>query len=248
MNWAIFRALLQLTFRQVATVKRVIIIAVLVTIPVVGAVLVVYFNARGDTAEIIINFALFSTVLPIIALVVASPAFSDEIEDRTLPILALTPIPRWQIVLPKLVAVYVIAVVPLSLATFVAAGIAADLNPFTSAIAATVGVMFGCLCYSSLFLFLGTITGRSIIIGLIYILAWENVFTNVLPTLGYTSISQWSVSIASQIEPYVLMLDSDGVPDTTGIPSVVYAILAGAIVVVGCGFASIRRLRTMDVN
>lgn len=248
MNWAIFRALLQLTFRQVATVRRVIIIAVLVAIPIAGAVLIVYFNARGDAADIIVNLALFSTVLPIVALVVASPAFSDEIEDRTLPILALTPIPRWQIVVPKLTAVVVVAILPLSIATFLATGIAADVNPFTSAVAATVGVMFGCLCYSSLFLFLGTITGRSIIVGLIYILAWENVFTNLLPTLGYTSISQWSVSIASQIEPYIMALGNDGQPDTTGVPSVAYSIIAGLVIVIGCGFASIRRLRTMDVN
>ena len=245
---AIFNTLLRLTFRQVATIRRVIIIAVLVAIPIAGAVLIVYFDFRGETAEIIINFALFSTVLPIVALVVASPAFSDEIEDRTLPILALTPIPRWQIVLPKLVAAFVIAVVPLSVATFVSAGIAADVNPFTSAIAATVGVTFGCICYSSLFLFLGTITGRSIIVGLIYILAWENVFLNLLPTLSYTSISQWSVSIASQIEPYILALDSDGTPDATGIPSVVYSVIAGAVIVIGCTIASVRRLRTMDVN
>ena len=247
MNWSIFNALLGLTFRQIATVRRLIIVALLAAVPIVGSALLVYFDLTSETATVIFDLSIFATVLPIIALVVASPVFSDEIEDRTLPILALTPIPRWQIVMPKLTTAFVVAVVPIAIAAFVSAVIGSDTNAITSAVAVTAGVVFGCACYTSLFAFLGTITGRSIIIGLLYIVAWEALFANIIPALNYLSIGQFAIAIAAQIEPNVLPL-VDGEPNFATIPAVAYSLVAGLVVVVGCAFAGIRRLRSMDIN
>ena len=248
MNWSIFMTLARLTFRQVATVKRGIIVALLIAIPVVGSVLISYFNATENTAAVIFDFGIFSTVLPIVTLVIASPAFADEIEDRTLAILTLAPISRWLIVTPKLLTVAVIATVPMVIASFASAAIASDINAMSSAVAVSIGTAFGCVCYAALFTFLGSITGRSIIIGLLYVLAWENLFVTFIPTLSYTSVSQWSVAVASQIEPYILALDDFGSPVSAGLPAIAYALVAGVVLVIGCYVANVRRLRTMDVN
>ena len=248
MSWSIFMALARLTFRQVVTVKRGAIVALLIAIPVVGSILITYFDATENTAAVIFSFGIFATVLPIVTLVIASPAFSDEVEDRTLAILTLSPISRWLIVTPKLVTVAVIATVPLVIASFASAVIASDVEPVSSAIAVAIGTAFGCVCYSALFTFLGSITGRSIIIGLLYVLAWENLFVNFIPTLTYTSISRLALSVASQVEPYVLSLDDSGQPDFTGLPAIAYALVAGVAVVIVCYVANVRRLRTMDVN
>ena len=247
MNSSIFNALIGLTFRQIATVRRMIIVALLVAVPIGGAVLLVAFDLTSETAALIFDLSIFATVLPIVALVVASPVFSDEIEDRTLPILALTPIPRWQIVIPKWTTAFVVAVVPVAVSAFISAIIASDANAYTSAIAVAIGTIFGCLCYTSLFAFLGTITGRSVIIGLLYIVAWEALFANVIPALNYLSIGQFAVAIAAQIEPAILPI-VDGEPNTTGIPAVAYSLIAGLVVMIGCGLASVWRLRTMDIN
>ena len=195
----------------------------------------------------IFDLSIFATVLPIVASVVASPVFSDEIEDRTLPILALTPIPRWQIVIPKWITAFTVAVVPVAVSAFISAIIASDTNAYTSAIAVAIGTIFGCLCYTSLFAFLGTITGRSVIIGLLYIVAWEALFANVIPALNYLSVGQFAVAIAAQIEPAILPI-VDGEPNTIGIPAVAYSLIAGLVVMIGCGLASVWRLRTMDIN
>jgi len=247
MNWSIFNALVGLTFRQIATVRRMVIVGLLVAVPIVGSVLLVYFDLTSETATLIYELSIFATVLPIVSLVTASPVFSDEIEDRTLPILALTPIPRWQIVLPKWTTAFAVAVVPVAISAFVSAVIGSDSNTLTSATAVSVGVVFGCLCYTSLFAFLGTITGRSVIIGLLYIVAWEVLFASVIPSLNYLSIGQFAIAIAAQIEPNVLPI-VDGQPDFTDIPAVAYSAVAGLAVVIGCGFAGIWRLRSMDVN
>ena len=247
MNSSIFNALIGLTFRQIATVRRMIIVALLVAVPIGGSVMLVAFNLTSETAALIFDLSIFATVLPIVALVVASPVFSDEIEDRTLPILALTPIPRWQIVIPKWITAFAVAVVPVAVSAFISAIIASDTNAYTSAIAVAIGTVFGCLCYTSLFAFLGTITGRSVIIGLLYIVAWEALFANVIPALNYLSIGQFAVAIAAQIEPAVLPI-VDGEPNTIGIPAVAYSLIAGLVVMIGCGLASVWRLRTMDIN
>lgn len=247
MNSSIFNALIGLTFRQIATVRRMIIVALLVAVPIGGSVMLVAFNLTSETAALILDLSIFATVLPIVALVVASPVFSDEIEDRTLPILALTPIPRWQIVIPKWITAFAVAVVPVTVSAFISAIIASETNAYTSAIAVAIGTVFGCLCYTSLFAFLGTITGRSVIIGLLYIVAWEALFANVIPALNYLSIGQFAVAIAAQIEPAVLPI-VDGEPNTIGIPAVAYSLIAGLVVMIGCGLASVWRLRTMDIN
>lgn len=247
MNSSIFNALIGLTFRQIATVRRMVIVALLVAVPIGGSVLLVAFDLTSETAALIFDLSIFATVLPIVALVVASPVFSDEIEDRTLPILALTPIPRWQIVIPKWITAFAVAVVPVAVSAFISAIIASDTNAYTSAIAVAIGTVFGCLCYTSLFAFLGTITGRSVIIGLLYIVAWEALFANVIPALNYLSIGQFAVAIAAQIEPAVLPI-VDGEPNTIGIPAVAYSLIAALVVMIGCGLASVWRLRTMDIN
>ena len=247
MNSSIFNALIGLTFRQIATVRRMIIVALLVAVPIGGSVMLVAFDLTSETAALIFDLSIFATVLPIVALVVASPVFSDEIEDRTLPILALTPIPRWQIVIPKWITAFTVAVVPVAVSAFISAIIASDTNAYTSAIAVAIGTVFGCLCYTSLFAFLGTITGRSVIIGLLYIVAWEALFANVIPALNYLSIGQFAVAIGAQIEPAILPI-VDGEPNTIGIPAVAYSLIAGLVVMIGCGLASVWRLRTMDIN
>ena len=248
MNWPIFNAVFRLTIRQVLTVKRVIILAILVAIPILGAITFLFFDFADESVGFILRTALFPAVMPIVALIVASPAFSDEIEDRTLPIIVLVPVPRWQIVLPKVAAVMIVATLPVSIAAIVAAGVATSTDPVASILSAAVGSAFGCICYAALFSFLGTITGRAVIIGLLYVAAWEIVLIGILPTLGYLSIRQFAVAVAAQIDPAVLPLTDGGAPDMSGLPAIAYALIAGFVVIFGCTSASVWRLRKMDVN
>jgi ABC-2 type transport system permease protein len=53
---------------------------------------------------------LLQSVLPLAALILATGAFGDEIDDRTLPYLLLKPITRLRIVLEKLLAAVVVSI------------------------------------------------------------------------------------------------------------------------------------------
>ena len=52
---------------------------------------------------------LAGAITPLAVLAIAGAAFANEVEDRTLANLTLSPIPRWQIVVPKLLAAITIA-------------------------------------------------------------------------------------------------------------------------------------------
>lgn len=246
-NWQVTIALMRLTFRQIATVKRMAIIAVLMMLVVGGALALVIADQRSQADDLVLALALFSTALPVTALIVAAPTFADEIEDRTLPILVLTPVPRWQIALPKLAAAFAIAVVPVSVAALAASLIVVEDRTIPVALAATIGTIFGCLCYSALFAFLGTLTGRAVIVGLFYIVGWEVILSETISTLGYLSIRQFSVSVTAAVDSGVAQLGDALVP-TTGLPATLYAVLAGTFIVVATAAGSIWRLRTMDAN
>ena len=58
--------------------------------------------------DIVIQVML-PTILPLAALILATAAFGDEIEDRTLPYLVLKPITRLRIVIEKLLASVVVS-------------------------------------------------------------------------------------------------------------------------------------------
>ena len=52
---------------------------------------------------------LVGSIVPLVVLAIAAAAFGNEVEDRTLANLTLSPVPRWQIALPKLLATITIA-------------------------------------------------------------------------------------------------------------------------------------------
>ena len=63
----------------------------------------------GEFEVIVLSTMLAGSIAPLIIVAIASVAFANEVEDRTLANLTLTPIPRWQIVLPKIGAAVAVA-------------------------------------------------------------------------------------------------------------------------------------------
>ena len=59
--------------------------------------------------KVVLSGMLAGSLGPLIVLAIAAAALGNEIEDRTLANITLSPIPRWKIALPKLLAVITIA-------------------------------------------------------------------------------------------------------------------------------------------
>ena len=105
---------------------RLLILAVLFSLPIVVAVLIRRFQVpyRPDPVEGALIFGLiFQALLPVSALLFASGMVQDDIEEQTLTYFLIRPIPRWAIYLAKLLGTFVVTAmraVVFTIATLVA--------------------------------------------------------------------------------------------------------------------------------
>ena len=229
-----------LTLRQLSGKWRLLIMFVLAGMPVFMAVTAV--RSRGASVEefdyIVLSGMLAGSIGPLIVLAVASVAFANEIEDRTLANLTLSPLPRWQIVVPKLLASVTVSGSFIVASAIVTSHIAFD-GDMTITAAVVLATFIGVLLYSPLFVWAGLMTTRAIAFGLVYIVLWEGYFAGFVAGVRSLSIRYHTIALMHGFDARRF---SDG--DTLS-----FGFAIGAAVVVFAGFLllSIRRLRRMDV-
>jgi ABC-2 type transport system permease protein len=174
--------------------------ALLAGAPVLLGILIRLGNGTRPSA---LNGALdgliVSTVLPLVALVFGSAALGSELDDGTGVHLLTKPIPRWAIVIPKIAVaggLTALLVVPSTLISGVLIGGTASREiGITTAVA--VAVLFGAFMYGAIFVALGAVTIRGLVIGLAYALLWEGVLSAALAGTQLFSVREYIRGIAS---------------------------------------------------
>ena len=178
--------------------------------------------------------------LPLIVLVLATSAFGNELEDRTLSLLTTRPVPRIAIVAAKLAATVVVAA-PVAV---VPAVVMVWLDP--AATGGTIGIAAAgaavcVLTYSSIFTWAGLITQRALAFAVVYVFIWEGLVTSFLEGLRYVSVRGYTFAILRG-------LDEEGFASLGEEVIELRAGLVGAAVATALFFAaSVYRLRRMDV-
>src|SRR5215211_6826671 len=135
-----------LTFRQLSGRWRLVIMTVLAMMPVLIAALMLADNHAPPVRDFelaILSAMLSGSIAPLVVLAIAAAAFGNEIEDRTLANLTLSPVPRWKIALPKLLATITVAAPFIALSAMLTAHLAflGDASATTAVvISAIVGV------------------------------------------------------------------------------------------------------------
>src|SRR5215211_669749 len=102
----------RLTLRQLSGRWRLTIMTILAALPVIIALLMLADRTAPSVREFetaILGAMLAGSIAPLVVLAIAAAAFGNEVEDRTLANLTLTPVPRWKIAVPKLLATITIA-------------------------------------------------------------------------------------------------------------------------------------------
>ncbi|MDH6460909.1 ABC-2 type transport system permease protein [Micromonospora sp. A200] len=176
-----------------------------------------------------------AVVLPVVALIVGTGVLGAEIDDGTVVHILTKPLPRWQIVLPKLAVATVVSATTVAVPLFVA-GVLADSVRLGLALAAASAL--GALAYSALFLALSLITRRPVLLGLVYVLIWEGLLGNFVSGTKVLSVQQWVVAMADRMAPTDLLSTTVSVP--------VAAVLTG-VVAVGFTVLAIDRLRSFSM-
>jgi len=234
-------AVYMLTLRQLSGRWRLLIMAVLTLLPVIIAVISVESERASsvlDFEQVVLSAMLAGSISPLMVLAIASVAFANEIEDRTLANLTLSPIPRWQIVLPKLLATISIAGPFVAISAFYTSYIAFS-RDMTATMAVTASAFIGVALYASAFVWLGLKSTRAIGYGLLYIVLWEGFFSGFVTGVRFLSVRYYSIALTRGFDGRRFVEFTD--------LSFAFAIAASVIVFAGFLLLAIRRLRHMDV-
>ncbi len=230
-----------LSLRQLAGRWRLSIMTVLAAMPVVIAILMLGNGTAPSVAQFetaVLSAMLSGSIAPLVVLAIAAAAFGNEVEDRTLANLTLSPVPRWQIALPKLLATITVAGPFIAISAFVTAYVAFLGDP-RAAIAVTVSAVVAVAMYASAFVWLGLVSTQAIGIGLLYIVLWEGFFSGFVSGVRLLSIRHYSIALMHAMDARRFALADQ--------PGTAAAIVLSSVVIGGFLFLTIRKLRAMDV-
>lgn len=235
------RSVFLLTIRQLSGWRRLAIMAVLAALPVVFTLLLLAEDNTDSVREfesIVLGGMMAGSIIPLVVLAIAAAAFGNEVEDRTLANLTISPLPRWKIALPKLLATIAVAG-PFIAATALATAYFAFLGDPTATMAVTAGALAGVAMYASVFVYLGLVSSQAIGIGLLYIVLWEGLLSGFVAGVRLLSIRYYSMALMQGLdEQRFAGMD---------LPGLTVAVVMAAIVIAGSTMLTVRKLRRMDV-
>lgn len=177
----------------------------------------------------------FAVVLPVMALIVGTGVLGAEIDDGTVVHILAKPLPRWEIILAKLVVAVAVTAVAVGVPMF-AIGLIAGSTRLGLGLAA--GAALGAFAYGALFLALSLVTRRPVLLGLVYVLIWEGILGNLLSGTRVLSIEQYVIAVADRVADTDLL---------TGQVSVPVSLIMAALFAVGGTSLAIERLRSFSV-
>lgn len=183
---------------------------------------------------------IVTVIIPIAVMALATASFGNELEDRTLGYLVLKPIPRWQIVAPKFLAVLFIGGPFMVTSGVIAAflGFNGDLQVVTGV---GTAIAIGVATYTAIFTWAGLISSRALAFALVYVFLWEGLIASFLGGIRYISVRSYTLSVmhglsgdkAASLEQFSIELPA--------------ALIGAALVTTLFFLLTVRRLRRMDV-
>ena len=235
-----------LTLRQLLSRRSTLLMAGLAAVPVLLALVYRLSDPDNDperwTARVLFFGLTVTAVLPLTALLFGTSVLGDELEDGTAVYLLTKPIKRWQILLPKLAAAWVVTAAMLVTSTVASGLLALEGNGDASmVIGFAVAVAVGALAYACVFVLLSVITTRALIMGLIYVFLWEGAITGIFHGTRYLSIRHYTIGLADwlgDVQPSAFVAYLSG---TT-------ALVMTAITIVIAVVMAVRKLEEIEVR
>ena len=198
------RTVIWLTYRQLFARRRVYIALAILVIPALLTLLVRFNAAEGDldavgTLSAIYRDIILGVLLPLTALVFGTTAFGGEVDDGTLIYLMVKPVPRWQLTFSKYLVAF-LATVAVIVPSIVLAWLAMQNGaPFQVPLGYSVGAIVGALIYCAIFVTLGITSRRALAIGLLYIVAFENVLSRSVVGVKSLSVREFATAVCKEV-------------------------------------------------
>jgi len=230
-----FATIAEVTLRGLLGRRRTVLLILLAGLPVLVALLARLGGGRLDDALVAILELGVRTVLPLTALVFGTSALGAELEDGTAVFILAKPVPRWRIALAKTLVAGLLAAA-LSVGSTLLTGLligGVDGSTLATTFAFAIAVALAGFAYASLFVALSIVTGRALIVGLIYTLVWEGILAGILEGTRLFSVREATLSVAEALAPLGAGIDGD-VETATGL-----ALLA-IVTAVGLALTTVR--------
>jgi ABC-2 type transport system permease protein len=233
------RTVASITLRATMGRRRALVFALPPLILVlVTALLKVAAAERSDWPSLILGGFGLAVVLPLTALIIGTSVLGAEIDDGSVVHLLATPVPRSTVIVSKFAVAtgltMLFAAVPELVAGLIATGGLTKL-----AVGVFAGALAGSVIYNALFLMISVLTTRAIAVGLLYLLVWESLLSNVVSGVRVLSAEQYSLGIANSIA-------RDG--NLNAHLGVASAVIMGVVVTAAALALSIRRLSAFSLK
>jgi ABC-2 type transport system permease protein len=244
MSLMIERTLAKIAVRQLTGNRKVWWVALLALLPA----LIAFIAVPGQTEQpieivaVLTRLLIVAVLLPLLALVIGTGVFGAEIDDGTIAYVLGKPVPRWRIVLTRILVAggaTAALLVPATLLTGLAGLGRLDADGVVLAFSAAVAV--GGLLYCALFVALSLTTRRALIAGLAYVVVWEGSLSRLFAGTRALSIREYTMSLAEALaggKDNVINAALDGRT----------ALIMGTAVAVLATVHAIRRLKRFEIG
>lgn len=237
--------LLRLTLRQQIWRKSTLLLIGLALLPVLIALLFRLTDSDDDprtwTSEVLYRGLIVTAVLPLTALMFGTSVIGDELEDGTAIYLLTKPIRRWEILLPKLIAPWLLTATILATSTIVSGLLAIESGGREVVYGAAVAMVLGALVYTVLFVMLSVVSTHALIIGLVYVFIWEGAVAGLFEGVRYLSVRHYTLGVADWAAGHVPETFDAYMGGGT-------ALVLMAIVTVLAGMMANRRLQQAEIR
>lgn len=176
-----------------------------------------------------------AVILPLVSLIVGTGVLGSEIDDGTMVHILTKPIPRSRIILAKLVVAATVSALTIAVPMFV---VATMIGGVELGLGFALACVAGAVAYSALFLALSVVTRRPVLVGLLYVVIWEGLLSNLVAGTRTVSVQHFVIKFAAELSGSQLF--------TTTVSTAVAAVMTVVFTVLGTWLAT-QRLRSFSV-
>jgi ABC-2 type transport system permease protein len=235
-------ALVSITLRALLNRRRTLLLALLglLLVGIVGLYVLsgpAAEDALRVTRQLLGNLGI-GVLLPLVAVIVGTAAIGSELDDGTVVYLLAKPVPRWLVLVVKVLVAWLVTVLLVAPAIAIAAIIGT--GDASLATGFVVAAIVGALEYTAIFVALSLVTSRALVLGLAYVVLWEGIVAGLFAGTRALSVRQHAMALA----------EATGGPEATGLGLIdlPVALVALAIVTAVATVVAVRRLETVELR
>ena len=193
--------LVRLAFRQLLGGKRLWGAGLLAGLaPAVALGLQAFATpSAGEMLELHTSL-LVPVILPLAALVFATGVFGAELEDGTITFILGKPVARWRITVARIAAASVLTGLLSAGSSAVTILVpAGGLDPHGLVWGFPVALALGGVVYSAIFVALSLVIRRALLAGLVYVILWEGMLSDLFLGTRALSVRQHTLAVADAL-------------------------------------------------